>query len=93
MQHFTENEEELNCSVEDDSCLFHSEHKLYRVQCPFLVTSLKDTGLFLKGEKLEVHQVLDGILGQLLYKVEGKLYPHHYFSYSPPHHLTITRLK
>ncbi|MFC5271388.1 hypothetical protein [Adhaeribacter terreus] len=78
---------------DERSCLFLSGFQLYRVSCPFQVTSLMNNLDLKEGNKYTVEQVIGWDERTVLYRVFTKLYPHFYFSYSPPTNIVISGLK
>ena len=76
-----------------DSCLFLSQYKLQRAQCPFEVICIKEIRKIRVGERLKVDKVLSWDTGTILYFIGGKLYPHHNFRFNPPTHFVLTNLQ
>lgn len=76
-----------------DSCLFMSKYKLQRVHCPFQVSCVKAIRDIKVGESKAVDKILSSDSGLLLYFIGGKLYPHNYFSYTPPTQFVATGIK
>lgn len=93
MQEERNNEEGINIDVDENSCLFLSKFKLYRVSCPFQVICKVENKDFTPGQKVEVTQVVASHEKVVLFRVYGKLYPHSYFDYKPPTQLVITKLR
>jgi hypothetical protein len=67
-----------------DSCLFLSKDRLQRVFCPFQVVCVEPVRQVTPGDYKRVDKVLGWGYWTLLYFIEGKLYPHHFFRFQPP---------
>jgi hypothetical protein len=93
MQEEKDSGEDINWDVDEDSCLFISKHKLFRVRCPFPVFCNVKTPDFDIDEEVRVTQVTNSHEKVILYRVCGKLYPHFYFSYHPPTQYVLTRIE
>ncbi|WP_125077709.1 hypothetical protein [Rufibacter latericius] len=88
-------QETLTFRDDDDegSCLFIYKYKVVRAHCPFYVICVKPVNGMEAGERVEVVEVLKGSPNTLVYCINDRYYPHHYFEYKPPTNLVITRLK
>ncbi|MBJ6119006.1 hypothetical protein JAO76_12435 [Pontibacter sp. BT310] len=73
-----------------DSCLFLSAFRLQRAYCPFQVVCIKAIRSIEEGERKRVDKVLSWNTGTILFYIQGKLYPHHHFSYRPPTQFVAT---
>jgi hypothetical protein len=73
-----------------DSCLFLSPFRLQRAYCPFQVVCIRTIRGIGDGERKWVDRVLSWDTGTILYSIQGKLYPHHHFSYRPPTQFVAT---